>query len=143
MIQEVSYGIIPLQKRDGQWHTYVVQHTNGYWGFPKGHAEAGETPKQCAVRELYEETRLTVARFVFEDMLKEAFEFEQAGQRIAKTVYYFVAEVSGEAQLVVDQEIMMGKWVRLHDAHSVVTHASGKALCQQVEKLVHSSLCLG
>ena len=32
----------------------------GCWGFPKGHADAGETDEDCAVRETLEETGVAV-----------------------------------------------------------------------------------
>ena len=33
---------------------------DGYWGFPKGHLEEGETPIQAAIREVQEETGFIV-----------------------------------------------------------------------------------
>jgi 8-oxo-dGTP diphosphatase len=34
------------------------KHANGMWGFPGGHLEFGESFKDCAIRESYEETGL-------------------------------------------------------------------------------------
>ena len=137
MIQDVTYGIIPLKKINGEWYTYLVQHhMNSYWGFPKGHAEAGETPQQCAIRELYEETRLSVACFMFDIQLKEEFIYKENDQDVFKTVHYFIAEVLGDAEIVVDQEIMFGKWVSLDCAVDTMTHETGKKLCMEVEKLI-------
>ena len=34
----------------------LVKGTVGKWSFPKGRIEIGETPEQCAIREIYEET---------------------------------------------------------------------------------------
>jgi 8-oxo-dGTP diphosphatase len=36
----------------------VTTHGNGYWGFPGGHLDYGETPEACATREAWEEYRL-------------------------------------------------------------------------------------
>ncbi|HGY08890.1 MAG TPA: NUDIX hydrolase [Oceanithermus profundus] len=34
----------------------LIRDKNGYWVFPKGHVEAGETPQETATREVREET---------------------------------------------------------------------------------------
>lgn len=39
----------------------VVQSYNNKWGFPKGRIEVGETRKDCAIREMQEETGCIVS----------------------------------------------------------------------------------
>jgi 8-oxo-dGTP diphosphatase len=41
------------------------KHGNGTWAPPGGHLEFGETPQQCATRELFEETGITLPPFSF------------------------------------------------------------------------------
>lgn len=36
----------------------LVREKNGFWGFPKGHMERGETEQETAGREIKEETAL-------------------------------------------------------------------------------------
>ena len=48
------YGCILFNQN--QTHVLLVQSKRGNWGFPKGKREFGETPKECALRELQEET---------------------------------------------------------------------------------------
>lgn len=43
---------------------------NQYWELPGGVIETGETPRQCAVRELHEETCQTVAKIVVKGLMK-------------------------------------------------------------------------
>lgn len=54
-------GAIAVVLRNGKF--LMVQRCKdpgrGYWGFPGGHVEAGETAKEAAVRELHEETSVT------------------------------------------------------------------------------------
>lgn len=40
------------------------------WELPAGHREADETPKECAIRELYEETGQIVSDLEFNGLLK-------------------------------------------------------------------------
>ena len=40
------------------------------WELPAGHREANETPKDCAIRELYEETGQRVLNMEFKGLLK-------------------------------------------------------------------------
>ena len=95
MRTERSYGIIALKHSFEGWEVLLVQTHQGWWGIPKGHADPGEDAKQAALRELSEETGLTVKRFLSEQFFEERYRFSHAQQLINKTVTYYVAEVEG------------------------------------------------
>jgi 8-oxo-dGTP pyrophosphatase MutT (NUDIX family) len=134
--QEESFGIIPLSKKEGQWHVFLIQHRAGrYWGFPKGHAEPNETPLQAALRELKEETSLECITLMRETPLEEQYYFQVEGKRIFKRVAYFVAEVSGEVVLQ-KEEINDGIWVPFPEAIDKVTHLEGKSILTEVRKML-------
>jgi len=44
----------------------------GFWVPPGGKIEAGESPRQCAIRELWEETGLEAPRLEFRGLIHEA-----------------------------------------------------------------------
>ena len=56
METEKACGAIII--KDGK--ALLIQQTNGYWGFPKGHVEEGETEVETAIREIKEETNIDV-----------------------------------------------------------------------------------
>lgn len=136
MRKDESFGIIPLSRSKGYWEVFLIQHNrNGYWGFPKGHAEAGETPRQAAQRELKEETNLDLAHLISEEPLMEQYTFVVERRRVFKQVSYFIAEVTGHVKLQ-SQEIHDGKWLRLAEAFHQLTHQEGKDLLAKVEKIL-------
>lgn len=136
MRQDESFGVIPLSKAKGRWEVFIIQHNrSGYWGFPKGHAEANETPEEAAFRELKEETNLELKNFLQAEPVAEQYTFMMDGKRVFKRVFYFIAEVEGTIELQ-KQEIHDGKWVPFPDVYNQVTHQEGKALLTQVEKLL-------
>ena len=136
MDQDESFGIIPLTKQSGFWEVFLVQHKHGrYWGFPKGHAEKGETPEQAALRELKEETNLEVERFLQEQPLTESYRFTVGPRRVFKKVFYYIAEVYGQVQLQ-KNEIQNGQWVRFPEAIAQVTHPEAKSILLRVEKIL-------
>lgn len=132
---ENSYGIIPLHKKNGVWHVLIVQHGAGHWSFPKGHPEPGENPQQVAARELQEETGLTVKRFLSETPLREQYQFMVKGERVYKTVTYFLAEVEGEV-IVQAAELRDAEWVPLNECAAHVTFPATKNLCKQTMELL-------
>lgn len=52
------YGGIIKSLSSGKY--LLVKGFTGKWSFPKGHREKDETPHDCAKREIYEETGLTI-----------------------------------------------------------------------------------
>ncbi|NGX55765.1 MAG: putative mutator protein MutT4 [Chlamydiae bacterium] len=131
--KEQSFGIIPLRQRAGQWEVLLILHRKGHWAFPKGHRDRGEEPLQTAVRELREETGLEIARFVAAPPLSERYFFTWEGQKVDKSVEYYLAEVSGEVVLQV-AEVSDYRWLPIKEAEAVVTYAEAKRLCREVEK---------
>lgn len=137
MFSEVSYGIIPLQKQGDGWFVLLVQHSSShYWGFPKGHAEGEESPKEAATRELKEETNLDIEKFLSESIFEEHYQFYFRGKHIDKTVWYFAAEVSGTIQLQ-QREVGDSKWVPLHEAKEHLTYETDKTvICNAIALLL-------
>lgn len=58
---QVGIGVIVM--RDGKvlMHLRKGSHGGGTWSFPGGHLEYGETPEQCALREVAEECGVIIA----------------------------------------------------------------------------------
>lgn len=135
-INEYSYGIVPLCKHEGEWKVLLVQHGRAkYWGFPKGHAESRETPKEAAIRELLEETNLNVVRFISESPQEEHYQYKLQGQLIHKTVSFFVAEVEGELQLQ-KEELSDSQWLGMTAALNRLTHDIDRSVCLQAFDLI-------
>ena len=105
-IPERSAGVIPFQRvGDGPLlylvlHSATVRNPRAKWEFPKGGMEEGETPRLTAAREFQEETGIADATF------REGFErnlsytYVRRGQKVLKTVTYFVVEVGPDPQMV-------------------------------------------
>ena len=58
---EKSCGAVVFRAAEGVVQYLLVRGHEGFWGFPKGHVEAGESEQATALREIREETGLDVA----------------------------------------------------------------------------------
>jgi len=108
----------------------LVQHSSAhYWGFPKGHPDGAENPKEAAERELIEETGLSVVQYLT-DAITTHYTFKNQGQLVDKTVVYFAAITSGN---VVPQaaEISDFRWVPLAQADALITYATDKKALEE------------
>ncbi len=135
--REHSFGIIPLRLENRVWHVFIVQHrSGGHWGFPKGHQEAGESPKQSAERELVEETGLRVVRYLPHPYLVETYSYDNAHhERIDKQVQLFLAEVTSAVTLQ-REELIDGKWVLLKDLFDYAHFDSQRTLYRSLFNLL-------
>lgn len=133
VLRVTSYGIIPLIQQQGGWKCFLVQHQKeGFWGFPKGHAEPGETSLQTAKRELFEETGLEVIKVLDEEPLIERYQYLQEGATVEKTVYFYLAMTSHSAQ-VDGKEIIQGQWYFLEQALEVISYQEGNQLLHRIQ----------
>ena len=119
--KQYSFGIVPLTYRENYWEAFLVKHlSGGHWGFPKGHGEKGESPKESAERELLEETGMEVIRYLPHPYLVEQYKFHHEGILVDKTVRFYLAEVTPEYSIQ-GEELIEGKWLPLKDLLSYAT----------------------
>jgi bis(5'-nucleosidyl)-tetraphosphatase len=135
VVNEASFGIIPLQQVEGGgWKVFLILHKEGnHWGFPKGKAEEGEIPSQSAARELLEETRLEVKKFLLDHPIQECYTFYRKKTKVHKTVTYFPALVTG-AFVLQPEEIRDGKWMPLEEAEQQLTFVEARRICHKLKK---------
>lgn len=74
---------------------FLVLRAYGYWDFPKGRVEPGETAFEAAVRETREETTLTDLDFRWGDAWIETEPY--ASGKVAR--YYLAASGDGDVRL--------------------------------------------
>lgn len=121
-----SCGVIPFREVARKREYLVLLQANHCWSFPKGHMEPGETERQTALRELYEETGLTAvlvpgARTVSEYSIPP---------HTRKRVVLFLGEVCGDMKLQ-STEILDYRWVTA-DALKDYLHPDTYADCLEL-----------
>ena len=87
---------------------------SGWWLIPGGGMEAGETPEECCVREVEEETGYVVRP------LRQFLTMSEYYEDYRYISYYFVCEVTGRGQMrLTDAEVRRGagpEWIPLREA---------------------------
>ncbi len=122
MRQEYSYGAV-VYRKDGEKRLYLIEKMRlGHVSLPKGHIEKGETPRECAMREILEETGLTVD---LDSTYGHTISYSPK-EGIQKDVTFYLAEVvSGEVHPQ-EEEVEEILFLPLEEALSLLTYPSDK-----------------
>lgn len=138
--EDTSYGIIPVVKEGEKWRVLLIKQyshigNNTYWGFPKGHVEEGEAPRQTAVRELREETNMEVG-FFEETSFNNEYSFIFNGVKITKKVIFFIGFVKEIYFKVDTKEVKEAKWFNLDEAMERLDYKNTKEMFANVIKYI-------
>ena len=120
-----------FRKNEGAYDLVLLRHQcGGHWSFPKGHVEQGENERQTALREVREETGLTIR--LLEGFRESVEYFPKPGVR--KQVVYFLGKAMGEVLIPQEEEISEVHWVPIDKAADMVTFANDKRLIRLAKK---------
>ena len=92
---EVAAAVIVKDRKVFAARRRQGSHLAGYWEFPGGKIEQGETPEECLRRELQEELCITtrIGRFIGESLY-------DYGAKIVRLIVYEAEHISGSVELV-------------------------------------------
>jgi len=114
-----SSGALVLAQIAGELRLALARERGGNaWVIPKGHVEAGESPVDAALREVFEETGLTTVDVMayLGDIRRPSV--EKSGEHVLKTIHIFLGYVQEPPlQLVpTDPDVEAAAWVSVTEA---------------------------
>ena len=133
MEYEKSCGAVVFRKFHGNVEILLIKHLNGgYWSFPKGHVESGETEEQTAELEVKEETNIDI---IIDNSFREVVTYSPKKDTM-KDVIYFLARAKNYDAMPQPGEIAQVKWVEIDLAHSVLTYDNDKQLVNKAKPII-------
>lgn len=128
-----SCGGVVVRAVDGQAEICLGrrhrERSGDSWTLPKGTPADSETIEQTAVREVAEETGLEVR--IMEPVGAIDYFFTQDGQRIHKTVHFFLMEPTGGSLAGYDHEFDEVRWVPIAEARALLTFPTERDVVEQ------------
>ena len=109
MIERPAVGVGVIVKRGDQVLLLRRRNTHGSgtWSVPGGHLDFGESPEQCASREVREETGVEIEEVEFRAVTNDFFEAE--GKHYL-TLWFEAKHLSGDASVSAPDEMSEVGW---------------------------------
>lgn len=105
----------------------LLRNRRGFWGFPQGHKEKGETEIETLKREVAEETGITnldIQSYI--GKIRYSY-FRADGMKSNKEVTFYFA-ISFNSLIRISKEHEGFKWVTYSDALSLLNHRQLKSI---------------
>ena len=136
MTYEKSCGAVVYTRAEGAVKYVLVQSLEGFWGFPKGHMETGETEEQTALREIDEDVHLKVSiRDGFRTTDEHAI---PSKPDVIKQIVYFCAEYDHQEPVPQDSELAAVALVTYEEAMEMFQFESSKRILREAHDFLMS-----
>ena len=129
MKREKSCGAVIYRGENPRREYLILTSTQGHTTLCKGHMEGAETERETAVREIMEETGLTVD---FTDGFREVVTYSPK-PGVVKDVVFFLARLSGGTLACQPEEVADARFLPFGEALEALTHPSDRATLQKAQ----------
>ncbi len=130
-------GGVVFRVNDSERQVLVIKR-NGFWDLPKGKLEKNEAVKECALREVEEETGLEGLKL--HSFLCDTYhEYVQDGTKYGKTTYWYLMEAGRNEEYFlpqVEEGITNVVWVSLKEALDLVEFSNLKKVLNETKNRI-------
>ena len=129
-------GIVFRRNKQNQLEILLIQDAKNRWTIPKGHIEEGESAKECAQREIGEETGLMDVK-VLNWLGKINFRYRRQQSLVLMTTEIFLVKAQGDTNKIVPEDWMNGiKWFSTAEALDKIEYEDiGKIILLALKKI--------
>ncbi len=110
----------------------IKNKRSAHWGFPKGHIEKGESPRQTAKREVFEEAGLDIE--IIPDFESKSEYIIQS--RVEKCVTIFLAKTAQTTTTIQQEEIGDYAWLDYEKALNTLRFENDKQILTQANSFL-------
>ena len=133
---EHSCGAVVFREDNGERKYLLICGGAGFWGFPKGHIEEGETEEETALREIWEETGCEVC-ILDGFRTEDAHALEREGKPdTIKFITYFIASCEDPTINPHDSEVSEARWVDINTAEKLFQFESSKRILREADRFL-------
>jgi len=131
---QVSDPPVPATLQPGIEVALVGYPSERVWTLPKGTPTEGEAKEATAIREVQEETGLTVR--IVDEVGSIQYWFSRKGVRYKKEVFHYLMEATGGDLALHDHEYDEAAWFPLEEACQRLTHENEVEIVRRAQALI-------
>ena len=134
MRYEKSCGAVVYRKTNSKTEYLLVRSLGdeGFWGFPKGHMEEGETEEETCIREVLEETGINID-------LKPGFKHTlnyMPAENVNKDLILFLGNAREQKVVIQKEELSDYRWCSFEDGLELITFDDNKQILKKANKFL-------
>ena len=131
-------GVVYKEENGKKLWLLIQQKDSDHWQFPKGWIEEKESTEKAALREVKEETG--VKGRIIDKIDRVSWWFVQDGEKIFKTVTFFLVEAEEETGHYDQKEIDRIDWLPYSEAWEQLSFKQSKQLLEKAKQIKESRL---
>ena len=138
-LDQVSAGGVAFRGKDSDVEIAIVSvRPSLRWQLPKGIVDAGETPKEAAVREVKEEAGVETDLISLIETIEYWYRSARNGKpvRYHKYVHFYLLEYRGGDVANHDHEIEEARWVSFDEALEMLEFKSEREVVEKAREMV-------
>ena len=133
-LHEKSCGAVVVTG-DGVKRKYlIIRMHHGHCGLPKGHVEKFETEQETALREVREETGVSVTLV---DGFRETVVYSLTPRTTKESVYY-IGKFDGESVVIQESEVSAYRLCPYEEARALITYDNDRAVLDAAHRFLEA-----